>query len=241
MITENDLQGHWQRDWIKAPGFEDTTTRVHWLQAGSLFADLRIPLERPDVTGLSCLAELDPTALRDLINAEGFAGQITVKESQCTWHRSINWHGVPAQSDIGLMSFDASGGLVEDGVLAEYRELWQSIPQARLRGAKIRFDEMTGFLIENGDIFLLAIGPNPNGTSGDLIAALNGGTADIAALQQHFTSEYVLGTWDGPLGIADLSTNPFREGQVTLERANDLVWHSISFDGRRTSHRLTKA
>lgn len=193
------------------------------------------------MTGLSCLAELDPTALRDLINAEGFAGQITVKESQCTWHRSINWHGVPAQSDIGLMSFDASGGLVEDGVLAEYRELWQSIPQARLRGAKIRFDEMTGFLIENGDIFLLAIGPNPNGTSGDLIAALNGGTADIAALQQHFTSEYVLGTWDGPLGIADLSTNPFREGQVTLERANDLVWHSISFDGRRTSHRLTKA
>ncbi|MDF1728619.1 MAG: hypothetical protein P1U53_12810, partial [Sulfitobacter sp.] len=109
MITQGDLQGHWRRDWIKAPGFEDHTTRVHWLQAGALFADLRIPLERPDISGHAALADLSSAALRRLMQAEGFAGHITVDKSKCTWHREINWHGVPGQADVGLMSFDETG------------------------------------------------------------------------------------------------------------------------------------
>ncbi len=238
MITKYHLQGHWKRDWIKAPGFEDATTRVHWLQAGALFADLRIPLERPDLTGLSCLAELDPSALRRLMDAEGFAGHITVADSHCTWHRQINWHGVPGQADVGQMSFDETCGLIEDGVLAEYRELWQSASQSPLRGAQVSCDAMTGVLIENEEIFLLGIGPNPLGTTDDLIANLESRTAELPALQQHFASEYVLGTWDGASGIAMLSTNPFQEGQVVLERGDDLYWHSQGFDGAQSAKRL---
>ena len=233
MITIDDLQGHWQRDWIKAPGFKDDTTRVHWLQAGVLFADLRIPLLRPEISGLSCLAELDQTSLLRLMVSEGFAGHITVEDSRCTWHRKINWHGVPGQADIGAMSFDDSGGLIEDGVQADYRELWQAVPQTALRGAKVRSGALNGVLIENDEVFLLGIGPKPQGTSADLIAALDGATADHPALHQHFSSAYVLGRWDGPLGIAQLSTNPFYEGQVTLERHGGLVWHSLAFDGQR--------
>ena len=238
MITEDHLQGHWKRDWIKAPGFEDATTRVHWLQAGSLFADLRIPLERPDLTGLSCLAELDQSALRRLMDAEGFAGHITVADSKCTWHRQINWHGVPGQADIGLMSFDKTGGLIEDGVLAEYRELWQSASQSPLRGAEVSCGEMTGVLIENEEIFLLGIAPNPLGTTHDLIAKLDMGIAEVTALQPQFASEYVLGTWDGASGIGMLSTNPFQEGQVVVERGDGLFWHSLSFDGAKNVKRL---
>jgi hypothetical protein len=238
VITQDHLQGHWQRDWIKAPGFEDDTTRVHWLQAGALFADLRIPLLRPEISGLSCLAELDPPSLRLLMVSEGFAGHITVKDGNCTWHRKINWHGVPGQADIGAMSFDDSGGLIEDGVQADYRELWQAVPQTALRGATVSSGALSGVLIENDEVFLLGIGPIPSGTSTDLIAAFDGGTADHSALQQHFSSAYVLGRWDGPLGIAQLSTNPFYEGQVTLERQNELVWHSLAFDGQRKAMRL---
>ena len=40
MITLADVQGHWRRDWLKAPGFSDTTTHVHWMQCGTLFADM---------------------------------------------------------------------------------------------------------------------------------------------------------------------------------------------------------
>lgn len=239
MITLDDLQGHWRRDWIKAPGFEDTTTRVNWLQADTLFADLRIPLERPDITGLTCLAEMAPAGVRLLMTAEGFAGQITVAENRCTWHRNINLHGVPAQSDIGLMSFDKAGGLIEDGVLAKYRELWKSVPQAPLRAARISCDGMTGVLIENEDVFLLAIGPKPSGTTESLIAALENGTAEAADLEQHFTSAYVLGRWDGARGIANLSTNPFDEGQMAVERGDAFVWYSFGFDGQQTARQLT--
>ncbi len=88
-------------------------------------------------------------------------------------------------------------------------------------------------MIENDDVFLLGIGPKPNGTSADLIADLDDGRADHLALRKHFSSAYVLGQWDGPLGIAQLSTNPFEEGQVTLERHGGLVWHRLAFDGQR--------
>lgn len=239
MITQSDLQGHWQRDWIKAPGFEDHTTRVHWMQAGALFADLRIPLVRPNVQDLSCLGDLPLPALKPLLAAEGFAGQIGVENSQCTWHRRVNWQGVPGQPDVGLMSFDAQGGLIEDGVHAEYRELWQQMPQPQLRAVAVRSDEMTGVLIENDDVFLLGIGPHPEGSSEALQMALDDGTAQAADLCRQFESAYVMGTWDGPLGIARLSTNPLHEGQVALERNAGFTWHALAFDGRKTARRLT--
>lgn len=239
MITQDNLQGHWQRDWIKAPGFEDDTTRVHWLQAGALFADLRIPLDRPDISECSCLADLNPAALRVLMDAEGFGGQITVEDNKCTWHREINWHGVPGQADIGLMSFDDAGGMIEEGVLAEYRELWQAVPQSTvLRGTKLRCGAMTGLLIENDAGFLLAIGPTPNTTSEDLISRLDGGTVEVTALNRHFASAYVLGRWDGRHGIGMLSTNPFYEGLVVVERGENLVWHSLAFDGKHKTQPL---
>lgn len=238
MITQKDLQGHWRRDWIKAPEFEDATTRVHWLQAGALFADLRIPLERPNIAGFSCLADLDAPALRVLMDAEGFAGHITVEDSKCTWHRQINLHGVPAQSDIGLMFFDNAGGLIEDGVLTKYRELWQAVPQPALHSVKVRCGAMRGVLIQNEAVFLLGIGPTPTGTTQDLMAALEGGTVPVPALQQHFASAYLLGRWHGAHGIAELSTNPFYEGKVALERGENLIWHSLAFDGQGCAQQL---
>ncbi|MEP1649455.1 MAG: hypothetical protein ABJK03_04450 [Paracoccaceae bacterium] len=238
MITQRHLQGHWQREWIKAPGFEDHSTRVHWLQAGALFADLRIPLNRPKIAGVSCLADLPPKDLRRLMDAEGFAGHISVKDDKCTWHREINWHGLPGQADIGLMSFDADGGLIEDGVLAEYRELWQAVPGSVVCGSKLSGGSMTGFLIENDTTFLLAVGPPPAGTREDLIVALDSGQAQHPALAAHFDSVYILGQWDGDQGIGILASNPFYEGQVVLERGATLIWRIIAFDGSRTAASL---
>ena len=79
MIRPGDVQGHWVRTWIKAPGFEDHTTRVHWMQAGLDYADVRIPLERPDTRSAACLADLPAAVLRDLARAEGFSGHVTLE------------------------------------------------------------------------------------------------------------------------------------------------------------------
>lgn len=240
MIDEDDLQGHWQRDWIKAPGFEDHTTRVHWMQAGALFADIRVQQDRPDLTGRHCLADLTQAELSALMAAEGFAGTITVADNSCTWRREINWHGVPEVDDIGLMSFQ-DAALIEEGVLADYSEQWQRQPTAPLRGHRLDFGDQRGVLIENDSIFLVAVGPPPSGTSVALEQALKSGDASDAAMRAHFASTYCLGRWQGTEGRATLSTNPFCEGKVVVTRTPALQWHAVSFDGETSAHPLRAA
>lgn len=223
MIKTADLRGHWRRDWIKAPDFEDTTTRVHWLQAGMLFADLRVPADLPALQG-GCLADLDAAALQSLLRIEGFAGEITVAQGQCTWHRTINWQGALARPDVGAMWFDGDV-LIEDGVHADYREAWLKQPTAPLRGHRIAWGGMTGVLVESDDRFLLGIG----------LAPMDRPVRDT------FTSFYALGTWDGARGIAELATDPFAMGKPVLDRANDsFVWHAPLFTGGIESRPLMK-
>ena len=189
------------------------------------------------MSGLSCLSDLPQQSLAPLLTSEGFAGHITVQNSQCTWHRAVNWHGVPGRPDTGLMSL-AKEGLVEDGVHAEYRELWQAVPEHDLNGMRVRFGDMTGVLISSDQVFLLGIGPTPQGTTERLLADLAEESADRRALRQVFESEYVMGVWDGTTGRAQMSTNPFQEGQIVLERADGFVWHARSFDGVHSARRL---
>jgi hypothetical protein len=224
VITTTDLQGHWRRDWIKAPDFEDTTTRVHWLQAGALFADLRVPADLPALHG-GCLADLDEATLQSLLRVEGFAGEITVKDGQCTWHRAINWQGALSRPDVGAMWCDGDV-LIEDGVHADYREGWLAEPTAPLRGHPIAWGDMTGVLVENDDRFLLGIGPAPMDRSP----------------RDTFASFYALGTWDGAHGIADLATDPFAMGKPVLDRAQgSFVWHAPLFTGGTAPRPLMKA
>lgn len=232
MITQDDLQGHWRRKWIRAPGFEDETTRVHWMQCGALFADLRIPAERPDLTGVRCLADLDAPALRALMMAEGFAGAITVADSVCTWHRAINWHGTPDGVDAGRMSFDAAGDLIEDGVHADYAELWQKMPETSGDAWRVTGDGMRGVLISSASEFLIGLGEPDAAPTAPLIDALERGAVP-GALAAHFRGVYVLGRWEAGQGIATLSTNPLLEGNPVLERNPEgVVFHGADFDGR---------
>ena len=153
MITTDDIQGHWQRLWLEAPGFKDKTTRVHWMQAGDIYADVRVPLERPDVSGLNSLADLPARDLHILAQAEGFAGHTKVENSVCTWERTINWHGATDAIDAGELSFDTAGRLIEAGVHANYTELWERWPAGHIEGLELS-GEGVG---ENSDLSLSVI------------------------------------------------------------------------------------
>lgn len=233
MITQEDLQGHWRRDWIKAPGLEDHSTRVHWMQAGTLFADVRVPLGRPDISGYCCLADLPTEALDALLQSEGFAGTITVAAGRCTWHRDINWQGQPEMDDIGVMSFE-NGALMENGVFGEYRERWMPEVTQPLRGHRLAYDEMSGVLIENDDVFLVGVGRA-------LDAPAMGASPDGIDMRMRFASTYALGRWDGKNGIATLSTNPFCEGKIVLTRGATFAWHAPCFDGATEARTLRAA
>jgi len=232
VIEEDDLQAHWQRIWLRAPGIEDHETRVHWMQCGPLYADLRVPADRPDPGGAEALADLSPEALLCLMRAEGFAGAITVEDGVCTWAREINWHGTPDGIDAGLMSFDDMGDLIEDGVHAEYAELWRRAPDPAVKAIRIEGGAMQGVLILSEHRFLIGLGQPGAPSSAALIAALEAGYVP-PGLPKHFASHYVMGVWDGAVGTAQLATNPFLEGQIVLTRAGaGFQFAGVGFDGR---------
>ena len=240
MITEADVQGHWVRTWIKAPGFEDHSTRVHWIQCGLDYADVRIPLERPDLTGSDALADLDASALAMLAKAEGFAGHVTLDGTHCTWHREVNWHGRPDMLDIGAISFEADGNMIEAGVLADYRELWA--PSEGPPGAAMRFSGggYSAILATHGDSFVLGIGRTDKLATAPLVSALNAGDVpgDVTTL---FDGLHAFGTFADGTATAVLATNPFVEGSVvTTWTDTNLTWHREDFDGTRASLTLNR-
>ncbi|MEO1733961.1 MAG: hypothetical protein AAFR45_10095 [Pseudomonadota bacterium] len=231
MITLDDLQGHWVRDWIKAPGFEDHSTRVHWMQVGHHYADVRVPADRPDISEARALCELAATDLHSLAEAEGFAGHVTLKDRTCTWHREINWHGTPQSQDVGTISFDQQGRMIEEGVHADYTERWDQHAGDGAEALKLSNDGYAGYLITRGQIFVLGIGVTAKPASGPLISALGaGGIPDgIADL---FDGLHAIGHWSGAHGIATLATDPFVEQSVVLHRRGETIgWTRTDFWG----------
>lgn len=217
MISEASLQGHWLRNWLRAPGFEDRTTRVHWVQAGGWCADIRVPLMRLalDAGSLSAMARAD---LAVLPSAEGLAGRTTLVGDICTWHRDLNWRGFPCPVDAGTLRFDPVGRLIEDGVHANYREEWQAVRGGDWTAMAVEGSGAEGLLIANDSQFVLGLGQRNAPAFPGLAAALREGTATAAEAAAAFASVYVMGHWQGIAGIADLSTQPFCEGQAVLQR-----------------------
>ena len=235
MIAERDLQGHWRRDWLRAADQFDSTTQVHWLQAGALYADIRIPARRPVLTGVG-LVDQPPETLRSLMRAEAFAGTTDVSDGICTWHRLVNWHGKPAGIDAGRMSFDGDA-LIEEGVHAAYTERW-IYEGCGFTARRTAFAGFTGVLVENETWFLLVSGRPDAPPSNGLVDELEAGRVPDG-LAEHFAPPCLFGEWRGAEGIVRLSTNPFHQGSASLRRdAGGLVLCATDFHGRAKRERL---
>lgn len=233
MITLDDIQGHWRRDWIKAPGFEDTSTRVHWMQSGAHYADVRVPLDRPDLTGVTALCDLSPETLAVLLKAEGFAGTVTLDGDRCTWAREVNWHGTPEGKDIGHIAFDAQGRMIESGVEADYTELWclRSDPDHHV--TRLSGQGFEGVLVTIGNRFVLGIDqPDRPSTKPVLEALLDGDMpVEVGPL---FDALYATGIWDNGKAIAELATQPLCEGKSVLTLSREAaIWYRTDFRGKQ--------
>ena len=239
MITLGDIQGHWQRRWIKAPGFEDETTRVHWTQAGCDYADLRIPLERPDPEGAKCLADFSAASLCHLARAEGFAGRVTLEGTTCTWHREINLHGTPEAPDVGSISFDDDGNMIEAGVHADYSELWEQRANDKPHAYRFSNALYSGVLVVAGEKAVLGIGQASRPSSKPLLDDLSNGRKPNG-LSGLFDGLHALCRVENRCVTAVLATNPFVEGQVIARLDDDaLVWHRVGFDGDMSTLDMT--
>lgn len=211
-----DIEGHWRRAWLKAPGVADHDTCVHWLQVGDLFADIRIPAERPDVRGAQALSDLPDAALAQLLKAEGFAGHTVVKNDVCTWNRELNWHGRPGDADIGRLTFDGSSDrLIEDGMHADYTELWHRADDFPVHAGRLYAKDGMALLVTVGNRFVFASGPLNLPAADEAEEELASGTRG-PCLAQRFSNGYIFGHWMGEKGVADLATNPIWERRPVL-------------------------
>ncbi len=218
MIHAPDLVGHWRRDWLRAPGHEDATTRVHWMQAPTGYVDIRIPVDQPKVPLGQPLSALDDWTLLSLIRAEGFAGTIAVADGVCTWDRAINWHGVPESVDAGAMKWDDQGRLIETGVHADYAEQWVCLPGAPNAAWVFACGEARMHVVWSDIAFLIGIGRPAAASTAPLRTALAKGRRP-AALADHFAGLYAMGRWEEGQGILTLSTHPGLVGTALIDRS----------------------
>ncbi len=78
----------WRRSLIiHADGTHDSTTQVRWLQAQTLFVDLRQGTTLPDFLQLRCVNDLTPADCTQLAAQEGFAGRFGFDGEYFEWQR----------------------------------------------------------------------------------------------------------------------------------------------------------
>lgn len=158
-----ELCGLWRRVVLETPGAPpDTTTRVWWLQTPTLYVDLRVPAERRSVPSRSTLDAASDADLAALALQAGFAGQTWLDGTLCRWRREIDYQPPSGVPDEGRLRID-DGWIVEDGVHAAYREVWQREDDSTGDWIARRWTERDGrpdaricYLVAGGDWFLFA-------------------------------------------------------------------------------------
>lgn len=213
--------GVWRRDLLRSPAEEDTRTRVFWLQTGALYADLRVPADRPDFTGIDSLAACSDAQLDWLAGQQGFAGALSVSGNRFHWHRAIDFQPDRSLQDIGRMTMKADH-LLEEGVFAHFHEHWvRTTPESPEHSAHVLESvcdaygherDWHGYLLTVDDFFMLAVdrrGRLPQaGSLRDLCAG------DRQRLVHALDMEISFGRLSGDAApwTVSLSTLPFREG-----------------------------
>lgn len=156
-----ELTGLWRREVITTPdGQRDDTTRVLWLQARSWYVDLRVPADRLSRPTFSGFADLSDAELVGLAAVQGFAGELAVSDGVCLWRRDLDQQPASAVPDEARYAVDGDV-MVEDGIHADYQEIWRRAPSTpgplaafRLTGDPLR---RSGLMVVAGDHFLAFI------------------------------------------------------------------------------------
>lgn len=156
-------QGLWRRRLLEQNGQIDRDTTVYWLQIGRVYADIRVPADRPVCENLESTSV---QTLQALARQQGFAGYLDVESNVLSWHRWLDYQPPAPVADIGRVHFERDV-LVEHGVLADYREDWvlTEPPSADRIGLVLESEEdeyghlsqRRGVLIAMGSVFMIAI------------------------------------------------------------------------------------
>lgn len=232
--------GVWRRTLLETASARDEHSQVWWLQTPRWHADLRLPAGRPDFSGVTRLAECNDVQLAWLATQQGFCGVTQVDGEQCTWHRQMDFQPANGNRDIGRMVFDGER-VIETGVEADYREIWERLPPSRGSSAALELlvedsesPPRPTWLLVAGDCFFYVRGraqPLPGAT--DLPSLISRAHPSRSQLVEWLNVEISFGHRSGPAAWRiEYSTLPFREGQVvTRPGAIQRRGHQIAVEG----------
>lgn len=119
--------GLWRRTLLEQAGVIDTTTLVLVIQTEQYHADIRIPAPRPEFSKIHRLEHCSSEQLSWLATQQGFTGITQINGNVSQWLRDHDFQPSNDQRDIGEMRFESDDIVVETGVDAEYREIWQKV------------------------------------------------------------------------------------------------------------------
>jgi len=208
--------GVWRRTLLKTPTLRDTTTRVFWLQTDVWHADIRIPANRPELSG-DTLACLDRSAMRALAQQQGFAGITEVSGDVCRWHRKIDYQPPGRFNDVGRMRFDTPDRLFEYGVEQDYFEIWERVDGSGGDNAVLELNtpsQPRSLLLRAGEFVMLVRDRNTPLVAADHLETLIDAMSDdelISSLDLEISFGWRV---DSASWRVELSTLPWREDQV---------------------------
>jgi hypothetical protein len=218
MSVPNEYLGVWKRTLLRTPQFEDTASRVYWLQTRDYHADIRIPADRPSCTGKSSLDQLTRAELMGLAKQQGFAGITIVEADICRWLRSADYQPPTGGNDIGRMMFTTPDRVFEYGVEADYVELWERLPDSAGENYAIDSGDESGASFEVPALlvagkYFMHVRPRamdlPKAASLTALAEKKSN----AELHELLDFEIAFGVREGEgIGRVELSTLPWREG-----------------------------
>lgn len=148
-------QGLWERTLLERHGpgtlTNDRPAHVYWLQTPQWHADLRIPLDRPDFSGVQSLDDCNDEQLRFLTRQEAFCGLTRVEGDICTWSRLYDLNPGTAL-DVARMQFESDFLIIETGIAENYLEHWTLVPNSRPAPEDVPIQEMdeSTFMLRSG-------------------------------------------------------------------------------------------
>jgi hypothetical protein len=208
----SEMPGMWRRALIiHADGARDFTTQVRWLQATTLFVDLRQGAALPDFLHLRRLNDLSITDCAQLATQEGFAGRFGCSGEYFEWQRWIDFQPRSLLADAGRLWWE-DGILIEAGRDVPYVEHWMRDPTVVTRplaALQLRDVEagVAALAVQVGTVFMFARDRGVALAAGTSLGECIAGAASLADARAMLDCEITLGS-AGNVILA--STHPWR-------------------------------
>ena len=244
-VGPGELRGLWQREIITyADGHTDASALIYWMQAESLYADVRIPHNLAPFRPNARLDDLHFEEMTELTRVGGFAGRIELEGGECRWIRKIDWQPDTGVEDLAQIEVDGNV-LVEEGGACGGHQIWRRLTpiHAPTAGWELRDDggSCDGVLVTTAGHFIYARGrANPISPASGLAEVLGTFKDDRERARALFDAEISYGTIDleGAWIIAR-STLPWRIGDVLLRPGTALLDRTLTVQEHDQNGRST--